>query len=567
VFKKSVVVGVSVSPEMGLEIAQIDYATGTVLKYGRKSIDYNIVKREIVDIDLFKETLQDLLEEMAIPKGTELILNMPTVAFKTAEYPAALEQVQIESAIEEELYEDPYLRNFESCYSIALLNSTLQFNKIAYTALNKSSIIELILSIREMGYKIHTIDTSVNSVLHSLIYLNRVNTETDTNWLLLIIDNSCCRILSMQGRNYVDVFEEKISIGEVLSDAENYSTVINAVEPILRNLPAKYLCVVSKTNVISAEVISNKITYSAPIIYQEANCYLKEPLLNLSNLIDAEYTKSISLDVIGIAIYKQFAQISYVNFNLYNKTLGDIYLMEQPPTFMNGKVVLTNNFLFLIGIIITGIIALIMITVLSWFSIQQSNMNDEISNMEAEISRIDDFMKAHPELTGDVFDEGNEIRLGITHNKNIYSYYSIVGTEIPQKLWLTHLMLSNKATIEGQADNLESVYAFFRSIKDYNPSSDITLQKLTLATSEPKEINDNDNDIEIDANSILTTLDADFYEFRISNEAESVFNKDQTEKVSKNKKSKKSKSNTKKKSKKTKKSSDKNIPDLEVIKD
>ena len=306
-FKKSSVVGVSITPESGLEIAQIDYASGMIMKYGRKSVDYNIVRREIADLDLFKESLADLLEELAIPKGTELVLNMPASAFKVADYPASMDDLQIESAIEEELYDNPYLKNYEPAYSHKIVNSSLQFNKVAYSALQKSTLIELVLSIRDMGYKIKTIDTSTNSILHSLIYLDRVNTEADTNWVLLTIDNGCCRVISMQGKSYIDVYEEKISIGDVLSDAENYATVIAAIEPILAKMPSKYLCIVSTTNVISAEVVANKISYSAPIIYQEANCYLKEPLLNVSPLIDAEYTKVISLEVVGAAIYPDFA--------------------------------------------------------------------------------------------------------------------------------------------------------------------------------------------------------------------------------------------------------------------
>ena len=513
-FKKSSVVGVSITPENGLEIAQIDYATGTVLKYGRKSVDYNIVRREIADLDLFKDTLTDLLEELAIPKGTELVLNMPASAFKVVDYPASLDDMQIESAIEEELYDNPYLKSYEPAYSYKITSSSLQFNKVVYTAVQKSVLIELILFIRELGYKIKTIDTSINSIFHSLIYLDRVNTERDTNWVLLTIDNGCCRIVSVQGRAYIDVFEEKVSIGDVLSDAENYATVIAAVEPILAKMPSKYLCIVSTTNVISAEVIANKITYSSPIIYQEANCYLKEPLINVSSLVDDEYKKLISLEVIGAATYSDFAARNNINFNLFNKTLGDVYLLEQPPTIMNGKVVLTNEFLavaFAVLVVIIGIFAFI---IWGWIGVQTNNMQNDIDNMNAEIERIKAYLEAHKDISANTFDEGDEIRIGLAHNKNVYSYYTIVGTEIPKKLWLTHLKLGDKTTIEGQADNLESVYAFFRSIKDYNPDSDITLQKLGLAAV------GSNNVTELEKDAILTTLDADFYEFRISNEIE-----------------------------------------------
>ena len=513
-FSKNIIVGVSVSPETGLEIAQVDYLTGTVLKYGRKTVDYNIVKREIADLDLFKETLQDLLEEMDIQKGTELVLNLPTVAMKVTDYPAALEETQVESAIEEELYENPYLKNFDPAYSSAVVNSSLQFKKVAYTALNKSMLIELLMSIKEMGYKIRTVDTSINSILRSLIYTDRVNTEPDTSWVLMVVDNSTCRIMQMLGRNYVDYYEEKISIGEVLSDAENYATVISAADPILRNLPSKYLCIVSRTNVISAEVLANKISYSAPITYQEANCYLKEPLLKLSNLVEEEYTKSITLEVIGAAIYPDFAKTSYINFNLFNKTLGDIYLMEQPPTIMGGTVVLTNPLLAVVFFVIAAVLIFILISTLGWFAVQNNGMRQNINDMNREIESINSYIERHKDISAETFDEGDEIRIGVQHNKNVYSYYTIVGTEIPQKLWLTYLKLGEKTTIEGQADNLESVYAFFRSLKDYNPGSDLVLQRLGLATKGAREIND------ISSDSVLTSLDADFYQFRISNEPE-----------------------------------------------
>lgn len=144
-------------------------------------------------------------------------------------------------------------------------------------------------------------------------------------------------------------------------------------------------------------------------------------------------------------------------------------------------------------------------------------------NQKAEwdhkIMEANNFLKQNENISSDLFDEGDEIRMGLEHNKNIYSYYTIVGTEIPKKLWLTSLKLSDKVTIEGQADNLESVYSFFRSIKDYDPNSAIKLQKLGLSTnSKVSEITElsGENGEEFDTDSILTSLNADFYEFVIS---------------------------------------------------
>ena len=114
--------------------------------------------------------------------------------------------------------------------------------------------------------------------------------------------------------------------------------------------------------------------------------------------------------------------------------------------------------------------------------------------------------------------------MGLIHNKNIYTYYTIVGTEIPKKLWLTGLKLGKNTTIEGQADNLESVYSFFRNIKDYNPDSQIKLQKLALASnSNIAALTESGN---FDTDSIITSMNADFYEFRISDAPEVAATKD-----------------------------------------
>ena len=521
-FKKSVIVGVSVTPEVGLEVAQIDMASQTVLNYGVRPLDYDINRRDIADVDIFKETLQELCLELQIPKGASIVLNIPTVTFQVNDYPAALDEEQITSAIDEDLAESPYYKNSEPAISATLMpNSTIQFNKIAYIAAQKNTLIEIAQAIKDLGYKLYAIDESINSVLRALIVKERVNVEPDTFWVLLIVESFCCRVISMIGKNYVDAYEEKISIGEVLGDAENYETVMSAVSPLLKNLPSKYLCVVSKTNVISAEVLASKLTYSAPIIHQEANNFSKEAFMDLAPGVNPELAQIVSLDIIGAAIYRDFEPLTSVNFNLFNKSLGDVYIMEQPPEInIAGRTIILsieNLIKTLLVIAIPTIVATLIGFV--YLSSTINSQKSKIESLDKDIASIEKFLQENKDVSADLFDEGFEIKAGVESNKNIYSYYTIVGTEIPKKLWLTHLKLSDKTTIEGQADNLESVYAFFRSIKDYNPNSEIKLQKLGLASSSKIEML-NDENAEFDTDSILTSMNADFYEFRISDEPE-----------------------------------------------
>ena len=106
-FKKSSAVGVSLTPERGLEVAQIDFATGTVLKYAVTPVDYyNVNQREIADLDRFKEALADLLQQLEISKGTELVMSFPAADFRVTEYPQSWEEVQLSNAVEDELTEN-----------------------------------------------------------------------------------------------------------------------------------------------------------------------------------------------------------------------------------------------------------------------------------------------------------------------------------------------------------------------------------------------------------------------------------------------------------------------------
>lgn len=516
-FSKSIVVGVSVHPENGLEVAQVDYANKTVLKYGWRELMYDNARREIADMDIFKESLKDLFNDMGIPKGTSIVLNMPTVYFKVQDFPASLSEDQVEVAIEEDLMNHPIFQNTEGCISaVRMPNSTIQFNKIAYTVSQKSQLIEIAMNINEMGYEIAAIDTSVNSTLNSLLYNSRLTSSPDESWVMLLVENNCCRIIPMIGKNYSDTFEERISIGEVLGDAENYSTVLNAIEPVLKNLPSKMLYIVSKTNIISAEVLAQKLSYAGQIVHLDANAFAKYPFLDVAPTVDADIAKRISLDVIGAAINKDIADISTAHLNLYNKGLGDIFTDNQPliAKFGSLELVLSLANMFVLAIIVAGIALAAMFAAKTYYQQEIDTKTEEHGKITKQIDSIKSYLAKHESISTEIFDEGDEIRIGLIHNKAIYSYYTIVGTEIPKKVWLTYLKLGNNVEIAGQADNLESIYSFYRNLKNYDEESRLSIKKLSLASNSPVTVLSDEESFETE--SLLTSVNADYYEFVIT---------------------------------------------------
>ena len=459
-FKKNITVGVSVSSERGLEVAQIDFATKTILKYASRQLSFDNNRKEISDLDIFKETLQDVFNELQIPKGAEIVLSVPPAVFKVTDYPASLTESQIDSVIEEDLLEHYLFKEVEPAFAATKLpNSTIQFNKVVSAASPKIMLIEIALQIKEMGYSLIGIEPNINATLNSLVYNDRVNTNPDFNWVLLLVENSSCRIIPMQSRNYVESFEERISIGEVLGDEENYSTVVSAISPIIKNLPSQCLYIVSKTNVISAKVLAEKILYNGQIIHEESNYFVTEPFLELGPEVDPEMAKTASLDVVGAAISREFREFTTSDLNLFNETLGDVYLDEQPPVVVisGRKLVLSMQNMIKASILVAVPMLLIIFGLLYWVNGTIAGLQQKLDEAKFNISKIKKDLDAHGNISTEAFDEGDEVRIGIVYNKNIFTYYQIVGTEIPQKLWLTNLELGKYTTIEGQADNLEHI--------------------------------------------------------------------------------------------------------------
>lgn len=516
-FDKKVQVGIAISAENGLEVAQIDYAARKVIKYGQRPLTYDFVRNVIADMDIFKNNLQELFAELQIPVGAEVYLTLPTSVMHVNDYPATLNINQVQSLIETEIEDENVFTDDNFNISASTMPvSTIQFNKIAYVVAQKSMLIEIAIQIKELGYSLKNIDVSTNSILNSLIFNGRVDISQDSMWTLVIVDSNRLNIVAMQGKVYMDCYSVPLGIGEVLGEKENYETVLSAIAPILNRIPSQYLYIVSKTNLISAQELSKHVNYNSTILYQEASNLATEPFIDVDEDIPL---KNVSLDVIGAAIKKTFEKVSVANFNLFNKELGDVFLSEQPPIIKlgNKEYELSIENMIKASIVYAVIFAVIFVMVFILMQSVISNKKKALDALTRDINTQQQFINANKDFVSTkLFDEGDEVAIGLVNNKSIYTYYTIVGTEIPQKLWLTYLNLGGEGntTISGQAENLESVYSFYRNIKDYDADSKLKLQRLNLATkSSSKSISPSEN-FEVD--SILTSLNADYYEFKIS---------------------------------------------------
>ena len=76
-FKNKTIVGVSVTPGIGIEAALVDYNRRLLLNYTSKPFVFDPKLQGNFDLDIFKETLYDALVEIGAPVGSEIVLNLP----------------------------------------------------------------------------------------------------------------------------------------------------------------------------------------------------------------------------------------------------------------------------------------------------------------------------------------------------------------------------------------------------------------------------------------------------------------------------------------------------------
>ena len=92
-------VGISVTPNLGVEMIEVNTTTCTVSKYAFRKLVFDYTKREIVDYDLFKEAIVELFEELDISPKSNVTLNLPNIFFGLTTLPQLLPNDAINNAI------------------------------------------------------------------------------------------------------------------------------------------------------------------------------------------------------------------------------------------------------------------------------------------------------------------------------------------------------------------------------------------------------------------------------------------------------------------------------------
>ena len=303
---KKQIVGLAITPNLGLEAVVYDKKLNQISKYGQKFVEYNIASREIQDIGAFKMAVVDLFSDLDISKeNSNIYLVIPNVlfGFKSVED----NSIDIDSMIADETIQSYIFKQEDAISSWVNVNSgTGAQNKyIAYSSIQSKAIADIQDAIMDVGYDLAGIETAVTSIPRG-IALTGVCDDlilNNQNWDILLINQNNYAIFQMSGNRILDYVEVPFAVMSFEGD-EIYSALSSAISQYLPNYPAKKLIVVSQTDNVSANMLKQAIVFDEEIITFDSNRFSTNPYMEVSDEVIKQMAASMSLSALGASVPK-----------------------------------------------------------------------------------------------------------------------------------------------------------------------------------------------------------------------------------------------------------------------
>lgn len=516
-----ITVGVSISPSVGLEMVEIDRLTGTINKYANKPLEYNHSTREITDYNQFQDSLEELFEDLHIPKRSNVVLSIPNVHFGMIKLPLLLTDEAITNAIMSEVEQSYIFKRQEPVivWSEVFSNIDTENRTLAYTAVQKSVLDGIEQVFKDVGCTMVGLENSYSSLLRALYFTESTKEQMKdgVTWNLMLIGQNSYSIISMLDKKVTDYYEEPLALKSFVDD-EIYNAIMTSAQLTLAGLPANYLVIVSETDLVSAEVLSMKMELDCPVKFIECNKYTQSEMTTVNLNILPKSALQITAEVIGAAIYP-FCDFP-LKLNLINTSEDSSDSTGEADEFPkmnigNLEIELTPSFVKRLSLLIGGILILPMFLLslfLGSFLIpkEKAKQDDIKSKMDQINAEIAQYTNASKDNTFDVKSTTTKI---ITQNKAKLDYYSALGMSIPNQLWVTYYVTNeaNKVDIKGKSSDVGGIYNFYKNLKQLVNNSDIRLYKLEIASESIDDV-------------VANMSNAKYYNFEITNMTDDELN-------------------------------------------
>ena len=531
--KQSEIVGIALTPEIGLEVAVVDASAGVVKNYGRMPVGYDISRREISDIGQFKNALSELLNRMEILTTASNVayLALPNVYFDFLELAGNVLKEEVKTAILSEAEEFFVFRRDEpiSAFHEVYNPSSIEKKKYVYSSFQKEQVESIVAAVEDCGLKLIGIETNYSAILRGLYAAGMIDDVVMENsrWSVILVNTNSFVIFKMEGKELIGHLEIPLAV-RTYSFEGSYDIIVTNVAQVLDDYQSERLFVISQVNEISADIIKRKMRFNNEIVVVESNEYGKaNQLMDVKAALDFNDVNSMTLAVIGAATLSP-------DFNLVLNVLSDdvnsIFGVYFTAEIFGRKVNVTERFVKA-GSIVSGAVMAAVFGLL-WFAlvVLGGSFSRAVTNIDKEIKNVDaQYTEASKEGSQKEIDMNIEIDNIAKMNVTAIGFYDSIATDIPKNVWLTayYNKKGTQIAVRGIAESIADVYEYYKNLRVIAPQSDIKLSELKVFTNgTPRSLGDDDDKKEKnagktkpnDATANLVVNDEDrLYTFEISN--------------------------------------------------
>ncbi len=473
-----VTVGISVSPNVGLELIQIDPSSNKIVKYARRDLPYNPSIREIEDYAEFKQNLQDLFNEVKIqPQNAKAVLNLPSVCFGHDFLPTVLDDEGVTTALVSKVEENYLFKKNTPVVSWVDVKENNKTEKrcVLYAAIQEEVLTVLQQVFTDLGITLIAVENTYSSLIKTLQY-TKIGDDfaaAHGGWNILLVSQNSYAVFSMLKYSIIEYFEEPLAIKSFNND-EVYVAISQSARTVLDRFPTDKLLIVSESNDVSAEILAMQLNQPGDVKFLECNQYAKDSIVTVDLNILPHYVKAITPEAIGAAIY------SYGDFgtklNFLQKTD-----YKAPDMIRIGNFDVTQSQLVAYVAVICAAILIVCFgaskaveAYLAGLQNQNSELDSQQQSLDAELKEL------QAKKTGmDIYAAAKKIDQGMQAK---VKYYYAIGADIPAKVWLTSFYADSKGAygVKGATTSVDDVYLFFRNIKSQVPESDLILSSLSV---------------------------------------------------------------------------------------
>ena len=510
------IVGIALTPGIGLEAVVLDKNKSAILNYGRKKVEYNFSTREIQDYVQFKTSIVELMDEMKIPPKSPVYLVLPNVYFDFLEIPPMISNPEIKTAILSKAEEFYIFKRDEPVSGWCEIVNTEggSQKKLAYASFQKSAVDEIKEIISDIGLQLIGIESAYSATLRGLFvagFISDVVIE-EASWTAMLINTNSYTLFQMDGKNLIDYSEVPLAI-KSFSMEEAYQAIVSSSSQLLSNFSSTNLYIISQTDEICAEVLKRQLQFDREIIAIDSNKYSKKPLMEVMTATDFNATNSITLAAIGAACIKTDLNLTLnVLQDDPNASMG-VYFTTN---ILGNNVEVTSSFVDKLTILIIALCAIVFGALIGLMYFIDSQAQNSISDLSSQIQSVDAQINAESQTEKkEEIDMNMVIDEVAALNVSTISFYDSIATDIPKNIWLTkyYNKAGNQIAVRGIAESIVDIYEYYKNLRIVSPQSDIKLTELKVVTEDSKTEEEDSviKDLAIDKNS------GRLYSFEISN--------------------------------------------------